>query len=165
MHEPVMQGRSVLIDCVYDLAGGSLYSINWRFQGREFLRLLKPFAESPVAVLHHSSSSSSTPHPLHHGSKSDPRLSTSSGSRYRKTQKNSRKQWQSTTTTPAPTAVPPSPQLYMNKVFTAVPGIDVDVSPLHDFLSCLRLPPCLCARLSMQACEHSRSLTRRRVPT
>jgi hypothetical protein len=122
VHEPVRQGQSVMIDCMYDLAGGSLYSINWRFKGREFLRLLKPFNVpvqsasslynlSPSSSSPSSSSSSSTSTKLTH--------QRSSSDRQQYTGRKKPK----TTKAPRP---PPVPQ--MNMVFTPVQGIDIDVS-------------------------------------
>ena len=154
VHEPVIEGRSVLIDCVYDVAGGSLYSINWRFKGREFLRLLKPFPPAPAPpsppshqqqqqhsrqqlVTPAPATSSSSPISVHH------RYPGSSRSRKQQQQHSKQNRYsggrQPAIVTTTSTTAAPAPAVQMNKVFTHVPGIEVDVS-----LFCLSLLfPCL----------------------
>lgn len=122
VHEPVHQGQSVMIDCMYDLAGGSLYSINWRFKGREFLRLLKPF-NVPVQ----SSSSSLYLSPT----SSSPSSSSSSSTRLSHQKSSSDRQHYTGRQKKPKTTKPPKPPVpQMNMVFTPVQGIDIDVSRL-----------------------------------
>lgn len=118
VHEPVRQGKSVMIDCVYDLGGGTLYSINWRFKGREFLRLLKPFhvpsSSSSVSSFHVPSTTTT--------SSSSPKQQAKPSDRsYTNRQKKPR-------TTRSPVTASRSVLSQMNMVFTPVPGIEIDVS-------------------------------------
>lgn len=106
VHEPVVAGKSVRIDCIYELSGGStLYSINWRFKGQEFLRLLRTF---PIASSSSQSSSFSVSSPVY---------TTPSSSRGR--QRSFRKQTLRKNHNPLE---------QMNGLFTPVAGIQIDVS-------------------------------------
>lgn len=107
------------IDCFYDLAGGTLYSINWRFKGMEFLRLLRQF--------HVPSSSSSSSSSSFYVS---PTSSSSSTSSSKSHQRSGDRQYTGRQKKPKTTKSPSSKPLpQMNMVFTPVQGIDIDVSP------------------------------------
>lgn len=141
MQEPVIEGRSVTMDCVYDLAGGTLYSINWRFEGKEFLRLLRPFPVHPQSESSSTSTTSTTTTSSPFRKSSRDRMHGKNGeyggrSRSRTHPQQQRPGQRQTSTGQQQQPLPQQPhnqqqassQWTMNHVFTPVPGVDVDVS-------------------------------------
>ena len=99
VREAVIEGKPLMIDCIYDLAGRSLYSINWRFKGKEFLRILRVTPPQQVSPSQQSVNTA-----------------------------NKKKKKQNKHFIISTSSTTPDPFSQMNGVFTHVPGIQIDVS-------------------------------------
>ena len=122
--DTVSVGESASIHCLYDLQGGSLYSLKWHFNGREFYRLmnlkLSESSASPVVSSHYSSPPTSSP-----SSSSSSSSQSSSSSRSSSRKKNHHKnQQQQQIQQPRH----PKTAFHSNVRLTPMEGLDVDVS-------------------------------------